>query len=182
MATLNRFPLFGLWNRIAAETLGYDADEARSIGHAVAVLFAIRARGGGRKAKAEREGAAPEAAPVERMETDDLAFGGDPIPCEFGDDGRLVRCLVGARTPQDPAQTPESYDAAVEAKIPEEYLEPLQAAMTGLLATYPQPELQTRMLYQVYDEWKRECAAGRRVDLDQLVAWLEDRAREREGR
>lgn len=177
MATLNRFPLFGLWNRIAAETLGYDADEARAIGHGVAVLFAIRARGGGRKKPAGEEASAP---PAERMETDDLVFGGDPLPCEFAEDGRLARCLVGARAPDDPAQTPESYDAAVEAKIPAEYLERLRAAMAGLLATYPQPDLQTRTLYQVYDEWKRDCAAGRRVDLDQLVAWLEGRTRDRE--
>jgi hypothetical protein len=176
MATLNRFPLFGLWNRIAAETIGYDADEARCIGHGVAVLYAIRARGGGRKPAAERDASIPVG---DAMVTEDLMFGGDPLPCEFDDDGRVAKCLVGAQSPKDPAQTPDSYEAAVEAKIPEEYLETLRSGMSALLTSYSQPELQGSLLYEVYDEWKVACRAGRRVDLDQLVIWLGERARER---
>jgi hypothetical protein len=176
MATLNRFPLFGLWNRVAAELIGYDPDEARSIGHGVAVLYAIRARGAGRKPKSEQPGSIPVG---EALETDDVMFGGDPLPCEFDDRGRVTRCLVGAASEKDPPQTAESYEAAVEGKIPEEYLERLRAAMAALLGTYPRPELQGRLLYQIYDDWKKACAAGRRVDLDRLMAWLEERAEAR---
>jgi hypothetical protein len=178
MATLNRFPLFGLWNRVAAEMMGYDPDEARCIGHGVAVLYAIRARGGSRKPKPEGSDSIPVG---EKLETDDLVFGGDPLPCVFDEDGRVTRCLVGARTPRDPAQTPDSYDKAVEAKIPEEYLEPLRSAMASLLATYPKLELNGSLLYRVYDEWKIANKAGRRVDLDELTGWLEERTRARGG-
>ena len=43
MATLNRFPLLGLWAREAAHRIGYPDREADVLGHAYAVLYAIRA-------------------------------------------------------------------------------------------------------------------------------------------
>ena len=45
MTTLNRFPLLSLWAREVARRLGYTAAEAESLGHAYAVLYAIRAAG-----------------------------------------------------------------------------------------------------------------------------------------
>ena len=182
MATLNRFPLFGLWNRVAAKVLDYGEDETRSIGHAVAVLYAIRAKGGGHKPKpgASNSGKTiPVGEAAEAMATEDLSFGGDDLPCEFDDDGCVTKCLVGCQSPQDPAQTPESYQASVEAKIPPEYLERLTAAMRELLATYKKAELQGALIYAIYDDWKRACSAGRRVDLDKLVDWLQARANAR---
>jgi hypothetical protein len=178
MPTLNRFPLFGLWNRVAAELIGYDDDEARSIGHGVAVLYAIRARGGG---KPKSRSDAPSLLVGEPVAPDDLMFGGDPLPCEMDEDGRVLKCLVGAKTPKDAAQTPESYQQAVEEKIPEEYLERLRSAMNTLLATYSKPELNGRLLYDTYDDWKKAAGTGRRVDLDQLVTWLEEKAKARAG-
>ena len=44
MPTLNRFPLLGLWAREAATRIGYTAPDADTIGHAYAVLYAIRAQ------------------------------------------------------------------------------------------------------------------------------------------
>ena len=43
MPTLNRFPLLGLWAKGAARRLGYTKDESEALGHAYAVLYAIRA-------------------------------------------------------------------------------------------------------------------------------------------
>jgi hypothetical protein len=43
MPTLNRFPILGLWAEEAARRIGYSKDEAESLGHAYAVLYAIRA-------------------------------------------------------------------------------------------------------------------------------------------
>ena len=181
MATLNRFPLFGLWNRVAAEVLDYDEDEARCIGHGVAVLYAIRAQGGGHKKphSAKKSATIPVGEAPEAMATEDLTFGGDNLPCEFDAEGRVTQCLVGCQSPKDAAQTPDSYTAAVEAKISAEYLERLRGAMQALLATYPKRELQGGLLYQVYDDWKVACKAGRRVDMDKLVDWLQERARSR---
>ena len=182
MATLNRFPLFGLWNRVAAGVLGYQEDEAKCIGHGVAVLYAIRAKGGGHRPKPEKSAGGktiPVGETAAAMADEDVQFGGDNLPCEFDADGRVTRCLVGAQTPKDAAQTPESYDAAVEAKIPPEYVEGLIVSMTELLSTYRPTELQGSLIYNLYDEWKVACKAGRRVDLDKLAEWLATRAETR---
>lgn len=136
------------------------------------MLYAIRAQGAGhRKPPA---GDSPAA-----MATDDLGFGGDSLPCEFDADGRVLKCRVGCQTPKDADQTPASYDAAIEAKIDPAYLERLRAAMRKVLATYDRRELQGSLIYQVYDDWKLACKAGRRVDLEKLIAWLETKAQAR---
>ena len=182
MATLNRFPLFGLWNRVAADVLGYEEDETKCIGHAVAVLYAIRAQGGGRKpkpGKADSGKTIPAGDAAEAMATEDLGFGGDNLPCEFDEEGRVTKCLVGCQSPKDAAQTPASYDASVAAKIPDEYGERLATAMAELLSTYKKAELQGTLVYGIYDDWKRACSAGRRVDLDKLVEWLQANAQTR---
>ncbi len=182
MATLNRFPLFGLWNRVAAGVLGYGDDETKCIGQGVAVLYAIRAKGGGHRPEPTKTNSSktiPAGDAAEAMATDDISFGGDNLPCEFDEDGSVARCLVGCQSPKDAAQTPQSYDASVATKIPPEYLEPLTTAMTQLLSSYKQAELQGALIYNIYDDWKRACGAGRRVDLDKLVDWLERNARTR---
>lgn len=177
MATLNRFPLFGLWNRVAADVLGYGEGESKCIGQGVAVLYAIRAQGGGRKKPHAKSSATiPAGDTAEAMATEDVRFGGDSLPCEFDEDGRVLQCLVGCQSPKDAPQTPASYDTSVEAKIPEEFLERLREAMGQLLSTYSPRELQGSLVYGVYDDWKVACKAGRRVDLDKLVTWLEERA------
>lgn len=182
MATLNRFPLFGLWNRVAATHLGYAEDEAMCIGHAVAVLYAIRAKGGGKaKSHSKSSKTIPAGDTAQALATEDVRFGGDSLPCEFDVEGRVLRCLVGVQAPKDAAQTPDSYRSAVQEKIPPEHLAALSDAMAALLATYQEKELLGSLLYDIYDEWKQGCKAGRRVDLDLLVKWLGDRARTRQG-
>jgi len=182
MATLNRFPLFGLWNRVAAEVLEYEPDEARCIGHGVAVLYAIRAQGGGYR-KPKKGGADKGSIPVGKdakvLAADEIAFGGDSLPCELDADGRVLRCLVGCRSPRDKAQTPSSYEHDVEAKIKGEYLELLTNGMRELLSSYKPAELGGRLIYRRYDDFKRACAAGRRIDLDALVEWLKEETRKR---
>lgn len=180
MATLNRFPLFGLWNRVAAQVLGYDEDEAKCIGHAVAVLYAIRAQGGARKPKHPKEAAAiPAGDGEELLANEELGFGGDSLPCEMDDDGTVLKCFVGCRSGKDHPQTPDSYDFNVEAKIKPEYLGPLTESMHDLLSSYKTAELGGKLIYRLYDEWKKDCKAGRRVDLDELVTWLQERAERR---
>ena len=43
MPNLNRFPLLGLWAKEAARRIGHNDADAQTIGHAYAVLYAIRA-------------------------------------------------------------------------------------------------------------------------------------------
>lgn len=180
MATLNRFPLFGLWNRVAAEVLGYEEDEAKSIGHGVAVLYAIRAQGGARKPKHPDEAAAiPAGAGEEALANEEIGFGGDSLPCEMDDDGRVLKCYVGCRSSKDQPQTPDSYDFNVQSKIKGEYLELLTDGMRELLSSYKKAELGGKLIYRLYDEWKKDCKAGRRVDLDKLVTWLQERTERR---
>ena len=181
MATLNRFPLWGLWNRVAAEVLEYEADEARCIGHAVAVLYAIRAQGGGYRGgkSSTKKGSIPAGAATKVLTTDELAFGGDSLPCEMDEDGRVVKCLVGCKSPKDKAQTPSTYERDVEGKVPLELRQELTEAMQALLSTYSKMELSGRLIYRIYDQWKKECKAGRRVDLNNLLDWLRERAEDR---
>ena len=87
-----------------------------------------------------------------------------------------MRGRVGGERPQ----TPESYRSNVAAKFPAGYLDKLEEAFRRLLKTYRPAELNSRLTYQLYDEWKKSCGAGRLVDLDKLVAWCAKRASDRE--
>ncbi len=173
MPSLNRFPLFGLWNRVAAGVLGFKEQESKCIGHGVAVLYAIRAQGG-RRPKLEGPKKSKIAAgdgPVV-LTTESVTFGDDDLPCRY-EDGRVSKCFVGCETPQDAAQTPASYDSNVDAKIPPEYIESLTTSMLALLVSYKRAELRGPILYTLYNDWKTACQAGRAVDLDQLMKWLQ---------
>lgn len=167
MPTLNRFPLLGLWAEEAARRLGFRKGEAESLGHAYAVLYAIRARGKPKKEK--EEPAAP--ARQERPEAERLSFGGDDLDVVYDADGQ-VRGLVGGDRPQ----TPRTYAAGVRAKFPPGYYEKLSEAFQKVLKGYPPRRLNSRLVYDLYDEWKRACGVGRLVDLDALLRWCREQA------
>jgi hypothetical protein len=172
MPNLNRFPLLGLWAREAAHRIGYSDAEADTLGHAYAVLYAIRANSTTRpvkykdpaaaKAVAEVMAAAPD---IERLE-----FADDELQVSHTAGGRLVG-RVGNQLPQ----TPETYRYKVAGKFPAGYYDRLQAAFRDFLAGLPPEKLNTRLLYTLYDQWKKACAAGRLVDLDKLIAWCRER-------
>jgi hypothetical protein len=173
MPTLNRFPLLGLWAEEAARRLGYTAGEAESLGHAYAVLYAIRARGKPHHPPAaEKKPPARKAA--RRPRTEPLEFGGDRLDVTRDAKGR-VRGLVGGAAPQ----TPESYHHAVEEKFPPGWHDRLESAFRRLLRTYRPSELNSRLVYDLYDEWKKSCAVGRSVDLECLLKWCNERASSR---
>jgi hypothetical protein len=175
MPTLNRFPLLGLWAEEAARRLGYSKGEAEALGHAYAVLYAIRAQRG---AKPPAERAKKEAAPgvEKRPRGPRLAFGGDDIEVTYDEAGK-VRGHVGGG-----AQTPASYRSSVAAKFPPGYYEKLQACFRDLFRTYPPQALQTRLVYKLYDEWKKGCGVGRLVDLDELLRWCRSKTQEAPAR
>ena len=167
MTTLNRFPLLGLWAEEAARRLGYRKDEAESLGHAYAVLYAIRAR-------PRSHPSGPQAAKPAHVEKHAAShrtrFCGDDIDVAYDVDGRL-RGKVGGRR-----QTPASYQSAVRARFPPGYYDRLQKAFHDLLKTFPPRALEGRRVYDLYNEWKRACGVGRLVDLDRLLDWCRRRA------
>jgi hypothetical protein len=173
MATLNRFPLLGLWAKEVARRLGYTVTEAESLGHAYAVLYAIRAAGGPKHTKGDGGAAAATASPAAPPAKDELAFGGDRL--EVVREGGKVRGRVGGAE----MQTPQSYRYHVVKKFPAGSYDKLEAAFRRVLATYKPGELNSRLTYQLYDEWKKSCGAGRLVDLDKLTAWCDKRAADR---
>jgi len=85
--------------------------------------------------------------------------------------GRLVG-RVGGQLPQ----TPESFRYKVRAKFPAGYADKVEQAFHTLLETIDPDRLDSKLVYQLYDQWKKNCAAGRSVDLDKLIAWCEERA------
>ena len=127
MTTLNRFPLLGLWAEEAARRLGYRKDEAESLGHAYAVLYAIRARPRSPRTPAAKPTHANKHAASHR-----IRFCGDDIDAAYDVDGRLRGKVGGGRR-----QTPASYRSAVEAKFPPGYYDRLQKAFHDLLKTLP---------------------------------------------
>ena len=167
MATLNRFPLLGLWAEEAARRLGYRKDEAESLGHAYAVLYAIRAN---RRPQVKSEGKPAEKESRRKHAARQVHFGGDDLDVTSAN-GHL-RARVGGDKPQ----TPDSYERSVAAKFPADYYERLRRAFRRVLRTVPPKQLRDRLVYDLYDEWKRQCGVGRRVDLDCLLGWLKERA------
>ena len=172
MPTLNRFPLLGLWAREAARRLGYTKDEAEALGHAYAVLYAIRAAGKPKRKAEEKQAAAPTqpAAPA----ADQLEFCGDTLDVTYDANGK-VQGLVG----RDQPQTAATYQKHVPAKFPPGYYARLEDCFRRLLKTYPPRQLNSRLLYEIYDGWKKSCGVGRLVDLDKLIDWCNQRVAER---
>jgi hypothetical protein len=166
MPTLNRFPLLGLWACETARRLGYSKSEAEAIGHAYAVLFAIRAN-------KQRKKPETEAHPTERRRKPaaEVTFSGECIPVDYDDAGHLMG-LVGGDRPQ----TATTYQRSVAAKFPDGFYDRLSKAFARVLKTIPPKQMEGRLVYDLYDQWKRQCGVGRLVDLDKLLAWCERRA------
>jgi hypothetical protein len=170
MATLNRFPLLGLWAKEAARRLGYTKGEAESLGHAYAVLYAIRAASGRRAKELAPEKPDRKARRRAPSRAEQVEFGGDQLDVTRDADGRLVG-QVGGESPQ----TAHSYEASVRDQFPPGYYDRLERAFRNLLRSYPPRVLRSgRLLYDVYDQWKKTCAVGRSVDLGKLLEWCRE--------
>jgi hypothetical protein len=169
MPTLNRFPLLGLWAKEAARRLGYRKDEAESLGHAYAVLYAIRARSRPTADKEKRAATHPKS---KKREAKRLDFAGDELDVVYTPEGH-VRGRVGGERPQ----TPASYGASVADKFPPGYYKRLERAFRQVLKTYQPSELDSRLAYDLHDQWKTVCAVGRSVNLDKLLTWCHQQDR-----
>jgi len=171
--TLNRFPLLALWAREAAVRIGYPDREADVLGHGYAVLYAIRSNTQKKVAKykdpdairASEEALASPAA-IERLE-----FAGDKLQVSRNGRGELVG-RVGDQLPQ----TPEGYRYKVVRKFPAGYYDRLQAAFRDFFSAIEPERLDSSLVYELYDQWKKSCVSGQRLgDLDKLLQWGRDR-------
>jgi len=173
MPSLNRFPLLGLWAREAALRIGFPEHEADTIGHAYAVLYAIRANSTPRPAAKIKDPDAARAvaeANAEPADVELLDFGDDQLQVSRNARGQLIG-RVGNATPQ----TPETYRYKVVSKFPAGLYDRVRDAFRAYLAQLTPQKLNTRVIYNTYDNWKKSCAAGRMVDLERLIAWCQER-------
>jgi hypothetical protein len=173
MPNLNRFPLLGLWAKEAARRVGHPDADAQTIGHAYAVLYAIRANSPVRPVSYKDEEAAESVkkALANQPEVELLEFGGDKLEVSQDPQGRLVGRVGGQL-----AQTPETYRYKVRGKFPAGYYAKLKDAFRTVLDGIGPKKLDSKLVYGLYDQWKKACAAGRLVDLDKLLQWCRERA------
>ena len=169
MPTLNRFPLLALWAKEAARRIGYTVAEAEALGHAYAVLYAIRAAN--KPKKKDGTTSATTTAASAPPPPDEVSFGGDKIHVAY-DDKDHVQGYVGGEL-----QTSRSYRGHVIHKYPAGYYPKLEEAFRKVFRTVKPKELNSRLLYDLYDGWKKSCGVGRLVDLDKLLAWCDRRVK-----
>ncbi len=176
MATLNRFPLWGLFASRAALRIGYSDSEARLLGYSTALLYAILRNhgGGGKKRKIGVTVTVKPAATIPTTET--ISFAGMDFQCNRIDDS-IVQTVVGGEL-----QTADRFHGQVEDKFRTlgyikggTMLSALCEAFDAFLANYSPEELQGSSLYSLYATWRDACKSGfNLVDLNALMDWLRE--------
>lgn len=165
--TINRAPVLTLWAAIVAERLGYDRDEAATLGRAMAGMNAAsKARHLGLthpsdKAAAERKPAAAKPGALVPVE-----LCGRIITAMKTPDG--LRAVKGGR-PDDPA----SVHRYLESKFGDA-LDNAREAMTTLAKSLPKHELAARA-FELYEGFRPAIPSGTRgwgakgvLDLDRV--------------
>lgn len=150
---INRAPVLTLWGAVVAGRLGFDPDEALTLGKAVAGLNA--------QAKGQRLGIyqPAEAGEGERQalrerqagETFFIEVVGRPVPAVNTDGG------VRATAKGDPIE-PRSVERYLEKKFGAD-LEATRRSMQDLAESYPPEEL-ARRAYDLYEKFRPEIPEG----------------------
>ncbi len=165
--TLNRFPLFGLFAHEAAKKMGYAEDDARLLGFSTALLYAIfKAKAQAKKTEAEPT---KKELPTEiAAKVNTLQFGGQEFQVIYK--GKKLKQTVVGHEVHDV----EEYDSQIKAKFPEGWYDRLAKAFDKYLDGYDAKQLNN--LFDLYKAWRDGCKVGfNRVDLEKLVAWIEER-------
>jgi len=169
---INRAPVLTLWAAVVAERMGFDWDEAVSLGRAVAGLNA-QAKGRRLGLFKPAEGGAKQARKKKRGEEFWVEVCGRAVPAVSTPDG--VRAVKGDQ--------PIASDKAVrylESKFGED-LAAARAAMRTLASAFAPEDLETRA-YGLYERFRPEIPKGRKGwgakgDLDlEFLASLADEA------
>jgi hypothetical protein len=148
--TINRAPVLTLWASVVAERLGFDKEEALSLGKAVAGLNA-QAKGrrlGIFKPKEVKERAARAEKPGEEYRVE---ICGRPVPVRKTPDG--IRAFRGST-----AIDPESVERYLESKFGDA-LPQVRAAMQRLAKSYRPEELEEES-FALYERFRPEIPSG----------------------
>ncbi len=148
---VNRAPVLTLWAAVVAERLGFDADEAATLGRAVAGLNAAsKARHLGLVATRPKE-AAPGARRARAAAADVVALLGREVP--------VVRTAAGMRAAREGrADDPAAVRRYLAAKFGDG-LEPARAALVALAASMA-PELLAGHAFALYERFRPAVPPG----------------------
>lgn len=152
---INRAPVLTLWAAVVAERLGFDADEAATLGRAVAGLNA--------QSKGQRLGIFAKPAPGEKpavKKNERAAASEDTVPL-LGRAVPIVRTRAGIRAatsgrPDDPASV-HRYLASRFG----EALDAAREAMKTLARSMPKGELEAKA-FELYEAFRPGVPAGQR--------------------
>lgn len=170
--SINRAPVLTLWTAVVAERLGFDWNEALTLGRAVAGLNAY--------SKGVSLGLYEPSLEAHRKRKRTLH--GEVILVDL-----LHRAVPAVRTPdglralsQDRPITPRSVQRYLETKFGDRFAD-ARAAMTRLARTIPPRDL-TRRAYALYEAFRPQIPPGLKgwgaagaLDLDMLAALAERR-------
>ncbi len=154
---VNRFPVCGFYYYAVAKRLGFQEEEAKSLGLGRAVFFAWAkkrgwtrrwsSQGGQRSTIEERAGQLDQAARTVSPQT--VRFAGMDTPILRLPDGQVRYALGGE------VQTPEQFDRQVlgrlESGLGPDRLQRLRKFLENLLATATEDELNSGQAYRIYE-------------------------------
>ena len=148
--SINRAPVLTLWAAVVAQRLGFDEDEALTLGKALAGLNA-QAKGRRLGIFKPHEEKAKAAREKERGERFLVAVCGRPVPVTNTEDG--IRAVHG-RNPMDP----ESVRRYLDDKFGE-HLKAVRSAMQKLAKAYKPSEL-AHDAYRLYEGFRPSIPEG----------------------
>ena len=150
--TINRAPVLTLWAAVVAQRLGFEEDEALTLGKAVAGLNA-QAKGRRLGIFKPHEEKPKKAREKERGERFWIEVVGRPVPATDTEDG--IRAVRG-RTPIDP----DSVRRYLEDKFGDD-LKAVRSAMQKLARAYKPQEL-AHDAYPLYERFRPDIPAGKK--------------------
>jgi hypothetical protein len=148
--SINRAPVLTLWAAVVAERLGFDENEALSLGKALAGLTA-QSKGRRLGIYKPHEAGAKQAREKDRGEEFWIELCGRPVPAKNTEDG--VRAVHGTQV-VDPA----SARRYLQSKFGDD-LGPARSAMENLAKSYPPKELAERS-YPLYEGFRPAIPSG----------------------
>jgi len=149
--SINRAPVLTLWATIVAQRLGFNKNEALTLGRAVAGLNA-QAKGRRLGIFKPQEQKAKEAREKKRGEEFWVEVCGRPVPAKNTDDG--IRAVKG-----DKAIEPASVQRYLETKFGDD-LETVAAALQVLAKAYKPKELADEA-YALYEKFRPAIPGGK---------------------
>jgi hypothetical protein len=148
--SINRAPVLTLWAAVVGERLGFDEDEALTLGKALAGLNA-QAKGRRLGIFKPHEEKPHKAREKERGEEFWIELCGRPVPAKNTDDG--IRAVRGAQEIE-----PEEVRRYLQSKFGED-LTAVRSAMQKLAKSYPPKELAERS-FRLYELFRPSIPEG----------------------